>query len=92
MSDLIGKPLPFDRFDQLRAAMVADTPGLGAQEGAVLDFGWNPPKLDAKVEGAVSYPIADFYLTNAICRASPMMHRCSDELIHGREPFAEAAE
>ncbi|MEQ7872554.1 NADH-quinone oxidoreductase subunit NuoG [Sphingomonas sp. ASV193] len=92
VSDLIGKPLPFDRFDQLRSAMVADTPGLGADEGTILDYGWNPPQLDAKAEGAVGYAIADFYLTNAICRASPMMHRCSDELIHGRSPFAEAAE
>ena len=26
LSDLIGKPLPFDRFDQLRAAMIAEYP------------------------------------------------------------------
>jgi NADH-quinone oxidoreductase subunit G len=31
------------------------------------------------------------YLTNAICRASPTMQRCSAELLHGAE-FAEAAE
>ncbi len=91
LSDLIGKPLPFDRFDQLRAAMIADTPALGVEEGTILDLGWNPPTLDAKVSGAVTYPIKDFYLTNAICRASPTMKRCSDELIHG-VTFAEAAE
>ncbi|WP_037501932.1 NADH-quinone oxidoreductase subunit NuoG [Sphingomonas jaspsi] len=91
LSDLIGQPLPFDRFDQLRAAMIADTPALGAEEGAVLDLGWNPPKLDAKASGGVSYPIADFYLTNAICRASPTMRRCSDELVKGID-FMEAAE
>ena len=89
VSDLIGKPLPFDRFDQLRAAMIADTPALG-QDG-IVDFGWNPPKLDAKVGGPVTYPVADFYLTNAICRASPTMQRCSSELIHGHA-FSEAAE
>ncbi len=91
LSDLAGKPLPFDRFDQLRAAMIADTPALGADEGTILDFGWNPPTLDVKASGAVVYPIKDFYLTNAICRASPTMKRCSDELIHG-VTFAEAAE
>ena len=32
---------------------------------------WSPPKLDAKASGAVNYLIKDFYLTNAICRASP---------------------
>ena len=89
VSDLIGKPLPFDRFDQLRAAMHADTPAL-ARDG-LIDLPWSPPKLDANVSGPVGYPIADFYLTNAIARASPTMHRCSEELLHG-ERFAEAAE
>jgi len=89
VSDLLGKPLPFDRFDQLRAAMHGDTPAL-ARDG-LIDLPWSPPKLDAKASGPVGYPIADFYLTNAISRASPTMHRCSEELLHG-ERFAEAAE
>ena len=33
----------------------------------------------------------DDYLTNAICRASPTMRRCSEELVHGQE-YLEAAE
>ena len=89
VSDLIGAPLPFDRFEQLRAAMHADTPAL-ARDG-LIDLPWAPPTLDAKASGVVGYPIADFYLTNAIARASPTMHRCSDELLHG-QAFAEAAE
>jgi len=89
VSDLLGTPLPFDRFDQLRAAMIADTPDLG-QDGIVA-MPWSPPSLDARGEGALTYPIKDFYLTNAICRASPTMHRCSEELIHG-QAYAEAAE
>jgi len=89
LSDLIGKPLPFDRFDQLRAAMIAEVPALG-QDG-IIDMPWSPPKLDAKAAGPVVYPIKDFYLTNAICRASPTMRRCSDELVHGHE-YLEAAE
>jgi NADH-quinone oxidoreductase subunit G len=89
LSDLIGKPLPFDRFDQLRAAMIAEVPVLG-QEG-IIDMPWSPPKLDAKASGPVGYPIKDFYLTNAICRASPTMRRCSEELVHGQQ-YLEAAE
>ena len=76
-------------FDELRAAMAVDTPGL-AGEGLVR-FDWAPPKLPAKAKGEIAYPIKDFYLTNAICRASPTMQRCSAELVHG-EDFAEAAE
>ena len=89
VSDLIGKPLPFDRFDQLRSAMVADHPDLGVD--GVIDWKWSAPKLDAKAEGPVGYAIKDFYLTNAICRASPTMQRCSEELVHGQS-FLEAAE
>ncbi len=89
VSDLLGTPLPFDRFDQLRAAMIADTPALG--EDGIVDMPWSPPSLDAKAEGKLAYPIWDFYLTNAICRASPTMRRCSEELIHGQD-YAEAAE
>jgi NADH-quinone oxidoreductase subunit G len=96
LSDLLGQPLPFDRLDQLRAAMAADTPGLGADDGTILDFPWVAPKAGkgARINGAsgtVDYPIKDFYLTNAICRSSPTMRRCSEELIHG-VTFAEAAE
>jgi NADH-quinone oxidoreductase subunit G len=89
LSDLIGKPLPFDRFDQLRAAMIAEVPVLGID--GIINMPWAPPKLKADASGPVSYPIKDFYLTNAICRASPTMHRCSEELVQGRE-YLEAAE
>ena len=89
VSDLVGKPLPFDRFDQLRAMMVAEVPALG--ELGLVDLPWAPPSLAAEASGPVSLPIKDFYLTNPISRASPVMQRCSAELIHG-ETFAEAAE
>jgi NADH-quinone oxidoreductase subunit G len=90
LADRLGVTLGFDSFDALRAAMAADVPALGS-EGLVA-YEWNPPSLDVKAaRGPVSYPIADFYLTNAICRASPTMQRCSAELVHGQD-FAEAAE
>jgi NADH-quinone oxidoreductase subunit G len=89
VSELAGKKLPFDSLDQLRARMVREHPELG-RDGLV-DLPWAPPKLDPKAAGPVRYPIADFYLTNAITRASPTMRRCSEELLHGAA-FAEAAE
>ena len=89
VSALAGKPLKFDSFDQLRAAMIADYPQLG-RDGLV-DLPWAPPKLDPKASGTVGYPVKDFYLTNAICRSSPTMHRCSEELVHG-QAVREAAE
>jgi NADH-quinone oxidoreductase subunit G len=89
VSDLIGQPLPFDRFDQLRAAMLAEVPALGGL--GLIDLPWAPPSLSADVSGPVTLPVKDFYLTNAISRASPVMQRCSAELIHG-QTLAEAAE
>lgn len=89
VSDLLGKPLAFDRFDQLRSAMIAEVPELGRD--GLIDLPWAPPTLDSKAEGGVTLPVQDFYLTNAIARSSPTMHRCSAELIHG-ETVAEAAE
>jgi len=90
LSGMMGKTLPFDTIEQLRANMATDTPALATLGLATFD--WAPPALNAAASGTLTgYPIKDFYLTNAICRASPTMQRCSAELVHGQE-FAEAAE
>jgi len=89
VSELAGKKLAFDSFAQLHREMVAEYPQLGRV--GLIDLPWSPPKLDAKAEGAIRYPIADFFLTNAICRNSPTMHRCSEELVQGLH-YEEAAE
>ena len=90
LSEKLGCTLPFDTIEELRADMGRDAPML-ASEG-LKTFEWAPPKLDEKAEGTIdAYPIKDFYLTNAICRASPTMQLCSAELVHG-EALAEAAE
>jgi len=89
VSELAGKKLPFDSYDQLRAKMVKEFPELG--RNGLVDLPWAPPKLAAKAEGPLRYPIGDFFLTNAICRNSPTMERCSEELVRGVQ-FKEAAE
>jgi NADH-quinone oxidoreductase subunit G len=89
VSELAGKKLKFDSFAELRKAMVKAHPELG-RDGLV-DLPWSPPTLAAKASGPIRYPIGDFFLTNAICRASPTMHRCSEELVHG-VALQEAAE
>ena len=90
LSETMGATLPFDSFAGLREAMFGEVPAL-RNEGLVR-FDWAPPSVDTGVSGTIDgYPIKDFYLTNAICRASPTMQRCSAELVHG-EALAEAAE
>ena len=78
-SELSGKTLPFDTFAELREQMVSEYPELGRD--GLIDLQWSPPKLDSKAEGPIRYPIADFFLTNAICRNSPTMRTCSEELV-----------
>jgi NADH-quinone oxidoreductase subunit G len=89
VSELAGKTLPFDSFGQLHQQMSAEFPQLGRD--GLIDLKWSPPKLSAKAEGPIRYPITDFFLTNAICRNSPTMHRCSEELVQGVQ-HKEAAE
>jgi NADH-quinone oxidoreductase subunit G len=93
LADACGVDVGFDSFDGLRAAMIDAVPALG-REG-LAGYGFSVPKFDAKAQtklgGEIAYPIADFYLTNAICRASPTMQRCSSEILHGDE-MLEAAE
>ena len=90
LSDAMGATLPFDSLPGLREEMYAAVPEL--RHLGLAGFEWNPPSLGTTASGRIeNYPIQDFYLTNAICRASPTMQRCSAELVHG-ESFAEAAE
>ncbi|HYG30901.1 MAG TPA: NADH-quinone oxidoreductase subunit NuoG [Allosphingosinicella sp.] len=90
LSDVLGKPLPFDDLDQLRQTIAAERPHLVEPGLTAFDLSSaaaKPPKLS----GGIVYPIEDFYLTNPIARASPTMQRCSAEILHG-ETFEEAAE
>ena len=90
LSDVLGKRLPFDSLDALRAEMTKAVPALGVE--GLADYGWSEPSLSADVSGKIAdYPIKDFYLTNAICRASETMQKCSAELVHGTQ-ILEAAE
>ncbi len=91
LADALKVNVGFDSFAELQAKMIAEVPALG--EEGLADYG-ALPKADskAKADGTIeSYPIADFYLTNPIARASEVMQQCSAELLHG-EYVREAAE
>ncbi|MEM6827769.1 MAG: NADH-quinone oxidoreductase subunit NuoG [Pseudomonadota bacterium] len=91
LADALGVNVGFDSFDELQLAMIAQVPALG--EEGLADYGALPkPDAGAKAEGEITaYPIADFYLTNPIARASHVMQQCSAELLHADE-IKEAAE
>ena len=91
LADALGVSVGFDSFAELQAAMIAEVPALG--EEGLADFGAMPKaSAKARADGTISaYPIKDFYLTNAIARASAVMQQCSAELLGGGE-LVEAAE
>jgi len=91
LADAIGVNVGFDSFAELQAKMVGEVPALGEEGVAALG---DLPLADsnARADGAITgYPVADFYLTNPIARASAVMQRCSAELLHADE-IKEAAE
>eukprot|EP01013_Petalomonas_cantuscygni_P017446 TRINITY_DN345_c0_g3_i1.p2 TRINITY_DN345_c0_g3~~TRINITY_DN345_c0_g3_i1.p2 ORF type:complete len:672 (+),score=174.05 TRINITY_DN345_c0_g3_i1:9103-11118(+) len=91
LSDVMGKTLPFDSFEELRANMAKDHPELAAEGLVTLE--WSPPTgLPDKPAGQGVHPVKDFYLTNSIARASATMQRCSAELLHADDEMMEAAE
>ncbi|MCE9522793.1 MAG: molybdopterin-dependent oxidoreductase, partial [Alphaproteobacteria bacterium] len=96
LSDVLGKRLPYDDLGALRQAMLADAPHF-----AVADSAPGHPGADAAiwnnigVAGTIAkspfqYPIADFYLTNPVARASHVMAECSALFVKPRT--AQAAE
>ena len=91
LADALGVNVGFDSFAALQAKMIAAVPSLG--EEGLADYGALPTAdAGAKAEGEITgYPVKDFYLTNTIARASDVMQRCSDELLHGAD-VKEAAE
>jgi len=89
LADALGVSVGFDSFEELRAMMVAAVPALGVE--GLADYGNTLPAGGGSASGEIGEPVKDFYLTNAICRASPILQRCSAELLHGAD-FAEAAE
>ncbi len=81
LSGAIGKPLPFNSLNQLRAAIYADFPHLARIDaiaaGSVGDVS-NLAKAAIKTKTAqFTLPVSDFYLSNPIARASATMGECA---------------
>jgi NADH-quinone oxidoreductase subunit G len=81
LSDVLGRKLPFDSLAQLRRKLHGEHEHLGRlddiapSEPADID---GVARLGGRLnKGVFSSPIADFYLTNPIARASAVMAECS---------------
>ncbi|BBK37369.1 NADH-quinone oxidoreductase [Allostella sp. ATCC 35155] len=81
-SAVLGRPLPFDTLEELRRRIVSAHPALGRRDVAPAPwalFGVAGP-IQAR---PFALPIADFYMTDPICRASTTMAECSDLYVRG---------
>ncbi|MAK61997.1 MAG: NADH-quinone oxidoreductase subunit G [Ponticaulis sp.] len=83
LSPMVGKQLPYDSLDQLRAQLREELPvfaGLSfapGQAGASALKAALPVASEPLSDEALFCPIGDFYLTNPIARASLTMAECS---------------
>jgi NADH-quinone oxidoreductase subunit G len=84
LSGAVGRPLPFDGLRELRRRMWEEHPVL-AEPDVVTRAPWEPFGEAGPVAAApFEYPIADFYRTDPISRASHTMAQCSELFVDGR--------
>jgi len=83
LSDVLGRPLPYNTLGELRARLIKANP-VFARVDAVQPAAWGEFGGDGLVERAPFIsPIDNFYLTDPISRASLTMARCSEIFITG---------
>jgi NADH-quinone oxidoreductase subunit G len=94
LSGVLGKPLPYNDVDALRRAIIADAPHFARRDSLPASAGADPSIWEKigvagplKDEMPLQSPIDDYYLTNAIARASTTMAECS-RLFENRSKMA----
>jgi len=94
LSDVLGVKLPYDDRPALLAALEKDATHFATLNSAPVHADTTASTWGAVGDGSVleSAPvtnaITDYYLTNAVARASETMAKCSQELVHGANRIA----
>lgn len=87
LSDVMGKPLPYNTLEELRARMVKTAPHL-ANTGVITPALWKheePAKSAFRISSSPFTPrIANFYMTDPISRASATMAECTKNLMEAQ--------
>jgi len=83
LSEALGRKVPLDTLGEVRRRMAEMAPTLGQVDTiSAASFGAFGTDGEIGPEPFTS-PITDFYLTNAIARASSVMRECSALFVHG---------
>ena len=83
LSDALGRPLPYDSLPALRARMARTNPVFGVQdEVAAAEWGGAAPagRID---DAPFASPVANYYMTDPISRASETMAVCTETFLAG---------
>ena len=90
LSAVLGQVLPYDNQMQLRDRVLGEFKHL-EEPDTITASAWGAFGTKGKVAaGDFVNPVTHYYLTNAICRASDVMHACTQEL--QAQDILEAAE
>jgi len=89
LSAVLGKPLAYDDLPALRARIAVEWPQLAAI-GSIAPAALSPAVSGAAPAGAFTLPISNYYMTNAVARASDTMAECVAQIV--QPALAEAAE
>ncbi|MBV7256676.1 NADH-quinone oxidoreductase subunit G [Pacificimonas sp. WHA3] len=93
LSDMLGKALPYNDHDALRARIAGEWAHL-----ADVDLPATPSRdvkitSDGKIGDApFSYSVGNFYMTNPVARASEVMQDCAAVILGDGDALQEAAE
>ncbi|HYH19597.1 MAG TPA: NADH-quinone oxidoreductase subunit NuoG, partial [Azospirillum sp.] len=83
LSEQLGHTLPYDSLTQVRQRLVAVNP-VFADIGAVTPASWQAFGTAGALDAApFASPIANFYMTDPISRASVTMARCTETFVNG---------
>ena len=81
LSEKLGKALPYDSLDQLRKALFAAAPHL-QKLNAIAPARWEGFGAEGAVTArAFQLPIANYYMTDPISRASETMAKCTEAFV-----------
>ena len=82
LSEALGVTLPYDSLAAVRARMIEAAPHLGEVDASV-PAPWGHFGKSGDMDPApFTSPVADFYMTNPICRASATMASCSARFVN----------
>ncbi|MHA1599038.1 MAG: NADH-quinone oxidoreductase subunit NuoG [Alphaproteobacteria bacterium] len=85
LSDVLGKKLPYDTLDAVRARMADINPLFGGGD-EITPAEWGDFGSDGEtLAGGFSSPIENYYMTDPISRASETMAECTRTLYSGSE-------